>query len=127
MMRRKLTELISPPDQYNGMGKYSDQYEGGEQVDICTDLPDAPDKATISEGRQKLIRHLVFEGKCMKKVVRVYENKEATTCNDNGEKTCQTAPIRNYERYVLSFDEFVRYSFKIIKENNDLIPQLLEI
>ena len=113
MMRRKLTELISTPDQYNGMGKYSDQYEAGDQVDIRTDLPGAPDKATISESRQKLIRHLVFEGKCMKKFVRVYENKKAKDCKDDGEKTCETAPIHNYERYVLSFDEFVRENFQV--------------
>ena len=48
-MRRKLTEIISTMDQYNGVGQYTDEYEGGETVDIDTDMSDVPDKATITE------------------------------------------------------------------------------
>lgn len=54
-MRRKLTEIISTMDQYNGIGKYSDEYEGGEQVDINTDISETPTIATITKGQESMI------------------------------------------------------------------------
>lgn len=52
-MRLKLSEILSTIDQFNGTGEYSEQYEGGEVVDINTDLPDEPKQAKGSEGVEK--------------------------------------------------------------------------
>lgn len=51
-MRTKLTEIISTMDQYNGMRAHRDKYQGGEQIDIQTEMPGAPQHATIQEGMQ---------------------------------------------------------------------------
>lgn len=100
-MRRKLTEIISTMDQYNGMGKYKDQYEGGEQVDICSDFPQSPDKATIAENlQQKLICDILVESNCRQKKIR-----ELTVWEYNS--------LKKDEFHILSFDEYVKENYEI--------------
>ncbi len=85
-MRRKLTEIISTMDQYNGMGKYSDEYKGGEQVDIDTDIPDTPNKAIITKGQEDMI-------------------KEMLTSTLQSDKINEQGYFAN--GYVLTFDKFL--------------------
>ena len=100
-MRRKLTEIISTMDQYNGMGKYKDQYEGGEQVDICSDFPQSPDKATIAENlQQKLISDILAESNSRQKKIR-----ELTVWEYNS--------LKKDEFHILSFDEYVKENYAI--------------
>lgn len=100
-MRRKLTEIISTMDQYNGMGKYKDQYEGGEQVDICSDFPQAPDKATIAENlQQKLISDILVESNCRQKKIR-----ELTVWEYHS--------LKKDEFHILSFNEYVKENYEI--------------
>ena len=58
-MRTKLTDIISSMDQFNGVGNFIDEYIGGEQVDIDTDMPDVPDKANISKEQESLIKEML--------------------------------------------------------------------
>lgn len=60
-MRLKVSEILSTMDQFNGMGKYSGQYEGGELVDINTNLPEAPTQAQVSESVEQMIKDMLIE------------------------------------------------------------------
>ena len=100
-MRRKLTEIISTMDQYNGMGQNTIQYKNGEQVAICSDMPNAPDTATISENAaQRLINNILVEGKCLEKKI-----KELTVWEYKSMKTD--------DFHILSFDEYVKENYEI--------------
>lgn len=93
-MRTRLTDIISSMDQFNGMGKFIDEYIGGEQVDIDTTMPGVLDKATISREQESLIKEMLA-------CAGVDTQKEHIT--DTGE-------------YVLKFEQF-------IKEYNGTITQ----
>lgn len=86
-MRLKLSEILSTIDQFNGTGEYSEQYEGGELVDINTDLPDEPKQAKISEGVEQIITDMLNE--------------------NNTKDTGRISPIDNPYSYVMSFDRFI--------------------
>lgn len=58
-MRTKLTDIISSMDQFNGIGKFRDEYVEGGQVEIATDMPDVPDKANISKEQESLIKEML--------------------------------------------------------------------
>ena len=90
-MRVKLTELISTMDQYNGIGKYIDKYNGGEQLDIQTDIPNIPKTAKINEDMEKLITNLLKE------------NKNTQLPKENN----LTTPLRRYTGQILKFDDFL--------------------
>lgn len=57
-MRTKLTEIISPMDQFNGIGKYSDEYEDGEKVFVDSEMPDAQE-ATINNSEEQTIEEML--------------------------------------------------------------------
>lgn len=66
-MRTKLTEIISTMDQFNGMGKYSDEYKDGEIVDIDTEVPDADtqekeikEMLQVKQGVKRLDEHVNY-------------------------------------------------------------------
>lgn len=86
-MRLKLSEILSTIDQFNGTGEYSEQYEGGELVDINTDLPDKPKQAKVSEGVEQIITDMLNE--------------------NNIKDTCRISPLDNLYSYVMSFDRFI--------------------
>lgn len=86
-MRLKLSEILSTIDQFNGTGEYSEQYEGGELVDINTDLPDAPKKAKVCEGVEQIITDMLNE--------------------NNIKDTARISPLDNPYSYVMSFDRFI--------------------
>lgn len=86
-MRLKLSEILSTIDQFNGTGEYRGQYEGGEQVDINTDLPDEPKQAKVSEGVEQIITDMLNE--------------------NNTKDTSRISPIDNPYSYVMSFDRFI--------------------
>ena len=58
-MRTKLTDIISSMDQFNGIGKFRDEYVEGGQVEIATDMPDVPDKANISKEQESIIKEML--------------------------------------------------------------------
>lgn len=90
-MRTRLTEIISTIDQYNGFGEYSEEYKGGEKVDICSEMPDMPDKATISEGTEKIVRDMLLN--------EHYENN-----------------ILSFEQLkpnILSFEDYINENYQI--------------
>ena len=84
-MRLKLSEILSTIDQFNGTGEYRGQYEGGEQVDINTDLPDEPKQAKVSEGVEQIITDMLNE--------------------NNIKDTARISPLDI--PYVMSFDRFI--------------------
>ena len=86
-MRLKLSEILSTIDQFNGTGKYSEQYKGGELVDINTDLPDEPKQAKVSEGVEQIITDMLNEN----------------NIKDTGRKCL----LDNSYSYVMSFDRFI--------------------
>ena len=86
-MRMKLSEILSTIDQFNGTGKYSEQYKGGELVDINTDLPDEPKQAKVSEGVEQIITDMLNEN----------------NIKDTGRKCL----LDNSYSYVMSFDRFI--------------------
>lgn len=86
-MRLKLSEILSTIDQFNGTGEYSEQYEGGELVDINTDLPDAPKQAKVSEGVVQIITDMLNE--------------------NNTKDTGRISYLDNPYSYVMSFDRFI--------------------
>ena len=106
-MRKKLTEIISTLDRYNGFAENSYDYKGGAQVDICTDIAGAPDRATISESQQKLLNSILVEGTCVKKKVTkiMRENRF-----DSGHADKYADLIG---RNVLSFEEFIKENYEI--------------
>ena len=90
---RKLTDIISGLDQYSGLGPYSDEYKGGKEVEIDTDFPVPPDKASVSEALDNQIRNIpglenIPEG-----------NKAAIKTG-----TCE---VSNLGIKVLSFEDFI--------------------
>lgn len=86
-MRLKLSEILGTIDQFNGTGEYSEQYEGGELVDINTDLPDEPKQAKVSESVEQIIRDMLNENN-IKDIARI-------------------SPLDNPYSYVMSFDRFI--------------------
>lgn len=86
-MRLKLSEILSTIDQFNGTGEYRGHYEGGEQVDINTDLPDEPKQAKVSEGVEQIITDMLNE--------------------NNIKDTARISPLDNSYSYVMSFDRFI--------------------
>lgn len=86
-MRLKLSEILSTIDQFNGTEEYNEQYEGGELVDINTDLPDAPKQAKVSEGVEQIITDMLNENNII--------------------DTIRISPIDNPYSYVMSFDRFI--------------------
>lgn len=86
-MRLKLSEILSTIDQFNGTGEYRGQYEGGEQVDTNTDLPDEPKQAKVSEGVEQIIMDMLNE--------------------NNTKDTSRISHIDNSYSYVMSFDRFI--------------------
>ena len=86
-MRLKLSEILSTIDQFNGTGEYRGQYEGGEQVDINTDLPDEPKQAKVSEGVEQIITDMLNE--------------------NNTKDTARISPLDIPYSYVMSFDRFI--------------------
>ena len=86
-MRLKLSEILSTIDQFNGTGEYRGQYEGGEQEDINTDLPDEPKQAKVSEGVEQIITDMLNE--------------------NNIKDTARISPLDIPYSYVMSFDRFI--------------------
>lgn len=86
-MRLKLSEILSTIDQFNGTGEYSEQYEGGELVDINTALPDEPKQARVSEGVEQIITDMLNE--------------------NNIKNTGRKSLLENPYNYVMSFDRFI--------------------
>ena len=86
-MRLKLSEILSTIDQFNGTGEYRGQYEGGEQVDINTDLPDEPKQAKVSEGVEQIITDMLNE--------------------NNTKDTGRIRPLDIPNSYVMSFDRLI--------------------
>lgn len=80
-MRTKLTDIISTMDQYNGVGKYSDEYYGGEKVDIDTDMNHSLETATITEEQKNIICEMLYPDRDVAK--------------------------KHTREYVLSYDEFI--------------------
>lgn len=86
-MRLRLSEILSTIDQFNGTGEYNEQYEGGELVDINTDLPDEPKQAKVSESVEQIITDMLNENN-IKDIARI-------------------SPLDNPYSYVMPFDRFI--------------------
>ena len=91
---RKLTDIISNMDQFNGLGPYSDEYKDGDEIDIQTDLPSSPDKATVTEGLERQLRNVL--------------NLEDISDERKGSSMkTETGKVSNYGGFVLSFENFL--------------------
>lgn len=90
---RKLTDIISNMDQFNGLGPYSDEYKDGDEIDIQTDLPNSPDKATVTEGLERQLRNML--------------NPEGNSDERQGSIKTETRNVSKYGGYVLSFENFI--------------------
>ena len=56
---RKLTDIISGMDQYNGVGSYTDEYKNGDKVEIETEFPNPPESAIIPESLENDFRNIL--------------------------------------------------------------------
>ncbi len=73
-------------DLYNGIGKYADEYENCEKVDIETLLSNVPEIATVSDDQEAIIVEMLNNEYC-----QIVENTN----------------VQLNSLHVLSFDEFV--------------------
>lgn len=93
-MRSKLRDLISTMDQHNGMLEHDKEYEGGAEVNIDTEIPDIPDRATISENHKNLIEGLLITEQ------RVEIPQKKSNC------------VEEKNRYVLTYEMFLKEGFQ---------------
>ncbi len=77
-MRTKLTDIISTMDEYNWGGRFCSEYDDGDEVEIDTDVDDAPETITI---------------------------KEMLALNPKPDRLNERAPY--VKEYVKSFDQFI--------------------
>lgn len=90
---KKLTDIISVLDQYNGLGRYSDEYKGGKEVDIDTEFPNPPKEATITESIENTVRNLLG----LENISEVKQQSVKT-------ETCE---VSNLGVKVLTFENFL--------------------
>ena len=90
---RKLTDIISSIDQYNGLGPYSDEYKGGKQVDMETEYPDTPKEVIITETLENIIRNLLELENISERIRRSVKTE-----------TCE---VSHLDVKVLTFENFI--------------------
>lgn len=92
---RKLTDILSSMDQFNRMGNYSDEYKNAKEVEMQTEFPNPPDKATVSESLENSLRNILN----METYSNSYDKGMNKVSNFN-------IPVS----YVLKFDQFIEES-----------------
>ena len=91
-----MTDIIGTMDQFNGVGKYSDEYKGGKEVYVDTMQKGIPDRATISENVHNNLEELLHD------VSDDIKQRIESSIHKYGENN----------KYILSFENYLKEGFQ---------------